>query len=437
MSKTTFAAILFCFSYALLLAQVTEVSSAKFVMDIDGHKLKIPYYSNYDLLDDHPMVDKAIIVIHGTNRNADEYFRNMEMAAGKVSSKTAHTIIVSPQFLIEDDIDFHNLDDEHLYWTNGGWKAGSNSRDENSNPRPVRIPSYAVLDSLLLHLANQFPHLESLVLTGHSAGGQVAQRMAATSPMPDHLCEQFNINTRFVVANPSSYLYMDNQRKESGSTTRFSIPSTSCGDYNEWKYGLEDLFTYPAAMGADSIRKRYKRRLVTYLLGENDNNPNSSSLDTSCEADLQGNHRYERGEVYFNYLQHYYGASIKSNHDLVSVPNVGHDNFGMYNSPEGIQVLFERTSISCSSVVSSIQDQKEGNLAIYPNPAADLLNISWSPAIKRNTQAFIYDGQGRLVLAQPINISDELDISFLNTGVYFLMIQSGEIRAHQKFMVLK
>jgi len=163
-------------------AQVENVGNDKFSTEIIGNTLKIPFYANEDLFVVNPAIEKAVIVVHGTNRNADEYFDNMFRIARSVPDLTENTLIVAPQFLTETDIDFHRLDAEHLYWTSGGWKSGSNSRDENNNPRPVRLPSYAVLDSLLIHLGQQFPNLRSIVFTGHSAGGQVTQRMAATSP---------------------------------------------------------------------------------------------------------------------------------------------------------------------------------------------------------------------------------------------------------------
>jgi len=332
-----------------LSAQADNIGIDKFSISVNNNILKIPYYANQDIYQANDDIVKAVIVVHGNNRDADEYFDNMMSAANSASISAQGVLIIAPQLLTEEDINFHGLDDEHLYWSSGGWKAGSNSRDESANPRPVRIPSYAVLDSLMLHLAQQYSQLSSIVFTGHSAGGQVAQRMAATSPMPDILCRGLDINTRYVVANPSSYVYLDDNRKASGSTTEFRLPSTSCSTYNEWKYGLEELYTYGDRIGADSIRNMYRRRVVTYLLGEEDNNPNSSSLDLSCEARQQGSHRLERGQIYYNYLKFYYGEEIASTHHLITVPGAAHSNFDMYNSPQGIFELFERTSSSCDS----------------------------------------------------------------------------------------
>lgn len=415
--------------------QAENIGQEKFVIQVDGNPLKIPFYANHDLFTTNSTIDKALVVVHGTNRNADDYFANMEIAAESVANLTENTLIIAPQFLTETDIDFHGLDTEHLYWTSGGWKSGSNSRSEANNPRPARIPSYAVLDSLLTHLTRQFPNLTSIVLTGHSAGGQVTQRMAATSPITEQLCMEEGISLRFVVANPSSYVYMDGQRKMANSAADFAIPTNSCTTYNEWKYGLDDLFTYPKSVGIPTIRSINKQNTVTYLLGENDNDPNSASLDKDCEANLQGAHRLERGMVYFNYLQHYYGAEIKANHDLVIVPNAGHNNFDMYNSVEGIDVLFERLTTTCGSTVPTQKVLKHSQLTIYPNPTSDVLNIELPTDFTQQVTLNVFDINGRLVLTESVAHRTRLNMSNLTKGMYVLQAVSVERIVNQKFMI--
>ncbi len=328
---------------------VDSVGVKKVEMNINGNILKIPYYSNYQLSNSNNNVAKAIIVIHGNNRDAGNYFTNMTIAASMRPTETDSTMIIAPQFLTEDDINSFSLDSEHLYWSSGGWKSGSNSKDNLTNPRPERIPSYAVLDTIMLRLAQNFPNLKSIVFTGHSAGGQLTNRYLATTPVVDTLCNFYEVSTKFLVANPSSYLYMDNQRRVSETINQFEVPNTSCTTYNEWKYGLENMYTYPSNVGVDSIRVRMERNQVVYLLGENDNDPNSSSLDLSCEAMLQGDHRLERGTIFFNHLINFYGNSILNKHYLDTVPNVGHSNLSMYTSEKGLFHLFESNPNSCGN----------------------------------------------------------------------------------------
>jgi hypothetical protein len=92
-----------------------------------------------------------------------------------------------------------------------------------------------------------------------------------------------------------------------------------------------------------------------YLLGENDNDPNSSSLDTSCQAKQEGAHRLQRGTIFFNYLSYYYGGATSCSHTLDTIPGVGHSNNDMYTSDCGVFSLFDfgsckQTPINCTWV---------------------------------------------------------------------------------------
>ncbi|MGH7289198.1 MAG: hypothetical protein ACREI8_14390 [Myxococcota bacterium] len=48
----------------------------------------------------------------------------------------------------------------------------------------------------------------------------------------------------------------------------------------------------------------------------------------------------ERGIVYFAYLQHIYGPSIRDRQRVALVPGVGHSASQMFQSDEGIEALF-------------------------------------------------------------------------------------------------
>ena len=56
----------------------------------------------------------------------------------------------------------------------------------------------------------------------------------------------------------------------------------------------------------DTLINRYKRRSISYGVGKRDNNPNSSSLDKTCPAMFQGDHRLERAIIYNNYLKYFW-----------------------------------------------------------------------------------------------------------------------------------
>ncbi len=324
-----------CFS------QQESIGDKKVVMVENGTTMRVPYYSNHVIEEGKNEITSAVVVVHGVNRNADDYYNNMVAAASLENGVLDRTIIVAPQFLKEEDIDFNSLDASHLYWLSVGWRFGNNSLSAPSNPRPESMSSYAVIDTILLRLAANYPNLHRIVVTGHSGGGQVANRYAASNSVSELLWSNYEIGTRYIVMNPSSYVYMDNRRAVSGTTDQFEVPST-CGEYDTYGYGLNGLHEYQAAVGATNIRTRYGMREVVYLLGQNDNNPNSSSLDTKCQANLQGDHRLARGSIYFNHVVSYYGQQIKSLHSIDTVLGVGHSHSGMFASNEGRNVLFRK-----------------------------------------------------------------------------------------------
>ena len=80
---------------------------------------------------------------------------------------------------------------------------------------------------------DRFPALKEVVVAGHSAGGQLVQRYAVVGRPAAR-----SAGLRFVVSNPSSYLYFSDERPQGDG--RFAAPSDAavCPQYNRWKYGL-------------------------------------------------------------------------------------------------------------------------------------------------------------------------------------------------------
>lgn len=425
--KTVLSALLFLAFPVGTKAQVDEIGPRNLTMNMEGNTLRIPYFANRRVDSTDLAVKKVVIVIHGMNRNAGDYYRNMKEAAKMSSQYTDSLLIVAPQFLEEEDLDPNHLNSTYLYWSSG-WKSGSNSKNNSNHPRPARISSYAVMDTLMMLLADHLPNLKFIVIAGHSAGGQLANRYSASSPVPSLLCKKNKISTRFVVANPSSYLYLDNQRVIQGTVDQFGVPDNGCSGYNDWRYGLENLYVYPDRLGADSIRQMFKRRNVVYLLGGNDTDPNSSSLDKSCKAELEGSYRLERGAVYYNYLKHYYGNEITQTQKTDTVPGVGHDNLLMFSSAKGRYWLFMSDPPPClNGGATSVLTHPDKKIKIYPNPANDFIHIQFGNNID-NACYSIYNATGRiLVKQQPLNGNKcVIDLKNLKPGMYLLIIRNKQ-----------
>ena len=293
-----------------------------------GNGLFLRYYRTHDVSGHHPGITAAVIIVHGANRNADDYFTTAVVAT-RAADRLDSTIVLAPNFLTADD--FPAIDE--AYWTSSGWKRGHLSV---SDPfQSDRVSSYAAMDRVIEALANRttFGDLRSIVVAGHSAGGQYVHRYAAGNRTEQTLA---GISVQYLVANPSSYLYLGSERAVAGSTDTFELPDTSaCPDYNGWHYGLENLNTYMREVSLDQIRSQLVDREVTYLLGNADSL--SASLDVSCRANLQGPYRYLRGVTLFSYMEAYYPSH---RHDLRVVDGVGHSSRGMFTSEVGLEVLF-------------------------------------------------------------------------------------------------
>ena len=317
----------------------------------DGPPL-LPLYlslngSPVDLSHPLPAVTRAVILIHGRQRNADTY-NNSGLEAIRLAGPAASgTLLITPQFLEEVDIDTHRLSPEFLRWAPETWIDGATADG-------APLSSFAVIDALLKQLgsAPMFPNLRSIVLAGHSAGGQFVQRYSVAGRAPDALPNR--IHLRFVAANPSSYVYFSPERPTINKTPRpggnfsFAVPQNTCREtWNHWKYGLQDLPTYLASANPAELESRYLTRDVIYLLGTADTDPRDPDIDKSCSGELEGPYRLVRGEAYVSYLRQRHPDFT---HKLWLVPGVAHSGERMLTSDCGLAALFDAGACSTDLV---------------------------------------------------------------------------------------
>jgi pimeloyl-ACP methyl ester carboxylesterase len=321
-------------------AAVDNVCDLSFQIDQGNDTLFLSYCGNLSLDFGDAGFDRAIIVIHGTNRNADDYMAYVEDAGIYADNADLTTAIIAPQFLTDQDVAAFNLPSDQLYWSSGGWKKGNTS---NSDPysRPFNISSFTVVDLLISRLVEYqaFPNISEIVIVGHSAGGQFVHRYAAGgNAQADLAITQPELPFRYIVANPSSYLYFSQERAKGD---KFSKPKgNGCPEWDDYKYGLKDKNGFMTAVGNEALKQRYSSRRVNIMLGENDNNPNDSSMDDGCEANLQGEHRLQRGEIFFNHAMDYFGSPILDHQTVEVVSGVGHSGRQMFQSDCGLALLY-------------------------------------------------------------------------------------------------
>jgi hypothetical protein len=302
----------------------------------------VPVETSANLNSIHPEITRAAIVFHGKGRNVEGYFSALERAAREAGQTNGKTLLLAPQFLREEDAEAHHVPKQFLRWHAGSWTAGEPATG------PLPLSTFDVIDAMLATLADKerFPNLTTVVLIGHSGGGQLLNRYAIVGK---GAIGMVGIRLRFVIANPSSYFYFNDDRPQpDGSFAPFH--SASCPAFDHWRYGPVHAPIYVAATSAAAWQKYeqdYANADVVYLLGTEDTDPAQVDLDTSCAGEAEGPERLDRGKAYFRYLKGRHPDGFR--HQLWFVAGVAHAGSRMVESPCAIAAVFEHGNCADTS----------------------------------------------------------------------------------------
>jgi hypothetical protein len=306
--------------------------------------LEFPYRSSSPIDLPNEAIERILVVQHGTGGDAERYLRNGLAAAALVPGALESTLIIAPQFVYSREY-YGDFPTDLLHWSGNrayGGESVERDRDCDGTPESGTLSSFTVVDTILERVSRRslFPSLSAIVFAGQSNGGQFVNRYAATSRFEQEVAERRGIKVRYVVMNAGSYLYFNGKRAAAGETSAFEVPE-GCEDYDDWPYGLADLdraacpWTYAKRIGVRTIQEQYPGRDVVYLNGERDTREEESP---KCRDALQGRHRLEKGEIYFNYLKHFYGDRLRHRRHVVA--GVGHSGYGTMTSAYGLEALF-------------------------------------------------------------------------------------------------
>jgi pimeloyl-ACP methyl ester carboxylesterase len=295
-------------------------------------------------------IRRALVMVHGTLRNPDRYFRTA-VSAAFLAGALDDTVVVAPRIASADRNCHDQLAPNEVSWSCVGdsWRSGGVAASDKD------LTSFDFVDAILRELADTrtFPNMAAIVVAGHSAGGQFVARYEMANRIHDTL----GVPVHYVVANPSSYAWPDVTRplpvddgapasaqlgwKEEKPHTNFSygaFDGTSCAGWDTWPYGLEDRTTgYTAGEPDDQLKKQLAARPTTYLLSQVDTLP-LGGFDSSCRAMAQGATRRARGEAYVKFVNEHLGAR----HDVLIVPECGHNDRCVYTTDEVLKVIFPK-----------------------------------------------------------------------------------------------
>jgi pimeloyl-ACP methyl ester carboxylesterase len=290
-------------------------------------------YNNKALDGDTSRIVEAIVVLHGLQRNGDDYYRDAYKLLMSSGAEPESTLLIAPNFFAAADGSKFDLTGIPI-WSTQGWIAG-----EDSLNAPRALSSLDVLDDLvaLLGERKRFPALKRIVVVGHSGGAQIVQRYAVLNAA-DEKVRAGGIDLSYVVANPSSYLYFTNERPDGESFKSYN--TVWCPNYNDYRYGLDNMIRYGKSLDGARLFRRYAARNVTYLLGSDDTDPRHPVLDKTCGAEAEGPNRNARGRSYIRYERYIAGSSISLDHRAFEVIGVGHDQERMLSSQCGAAQIF-------------------------------------------------------------------------------------------------
>ncbi|KAK0203306.1 hypothetical protein DFS33DRAFT_1260387 [Desarmillaria ectypa] len=285
---------------------------------------KLPVYQTSGL--NNSRITRAVIVLPGKNRDCWYYWNVMNNALYNAtyhdpSIRREHISIMAPCFFTQPDMDAGTTGDDVLLWGMTTWIDGK----ANILPSFVtNFSSFDVLDVLVAYYMDThiFPNLNTVVVGGHSAGGQMTQRYATLRKSTEN-----DNRLHFWIANPGSLCWLTEDRP---------MPDSFCFDADKYKYGLAGNFPAYAIsdtnrLGREGIISRYIGRNLHYAWGMADNGPG----DISCQAFTQGRTHLERGRNFVAMLEDLAGG-IPALTTIDWIEGVSHSNEDMMSSEAGI-----------------------------------------------------------------------------------------------------
>ncbi len=313
-------------------------------------KARSMVYATYALDAPNPDIRRALIMVHGTLRNADHYFTTATGAAF-LAGALGDTLVIAPRFASAEKGCDDTLAPGEVSWSCHGdsWRSGGAAA---SDPK---LTSFELVDALLEALADKrrFHNLTAIVVAGHSAGGQFVARYQMANRVHESVVASGRVKVSYVVANPSSYAWPDASRplpvadadpvtaakawmsEKPHNDFRYG-PFEGVSDYDLWPYGLENRKAgYTAGTGDGQLKAQLISRPVTYLLSQVDVVP-LGGFDDSPEAMAQGPTRRARGEAFVNYIDAHLGGHATA----VIVPECGHNDRCVYTTDAVLPLIF-------------------------------------------------------------------------------------------------
>ncbi|KAK0554731.1 hypothetical protein OC846_001981 [Tilletia horrida] len=311
-----------------------------------GQGAVMPYYISQGA--DPQTVKRVIITWPGKPRDAWKYgaYAMSALCAANANATKAVTppvpdeqvpsnqtvAIISPMWLNEVDLADGSVEPTWLSFHGSRWQSGYGAQ----HPRGLNhsYTTYEIMDNFTdwLFDQNQWPALKSVVVIGHSMGGQAAQRYALLKK-----AKPYDDNIRYWVGNPGSWGWLN--------TDRPFAPNDTCTDiFDEWGYGLGGNLTKMTPYGRKQVNasktdvvNRFLSRKVHIALALMDN----GAGDTHCEALTQGLTHLSRGSQFVLDVADANNGVWPETFTLDYIANTSHADFNMFSANQSLWHIFQ------------------------------------------------------------------------------------------------
>ena len=315
--------------------------------------VRLLVYRSFPLDVKNADITRAVVLVHGAGRDADNYFQHV-LAAAFLGGALDNTVVISPRFASTNNGCADKVADREAAWECGGPARWTSGGDAVGTPG---VTSFDAMDAILTRLAKRdaFPNLRSIVLAGHSAGGQFVSRYEMTNQVHDKL----GVPLTYIVANPSSYAYLDSTRP-SASTIAANVAALApgyhpappakplpafvpfgdaddCTTYDTWPYGMQKRV---GLLGAADRRSAEEAAGVPSgdLSARRPGHPAAVRVRRIVRGDGAGtDHEWPAG-----WPTRATSTSGGAKHEVREVPSCGHNARCMFTDGAALALLFPK-----------------------------------------------------------------------------------------------
>lgn len=293
---------------------------------------------------DREKIERAVIVWPGKPRDSWKYVSLMANALNHMYTlgpgaglTNGSVLLVAPLILNEYDRQAGGADGANRTWAvyhGSAWQRGGMTQFPEMEHK---VSMYRAMDIVINWLMNQdnFPHLNQVVIAGHSMGAQATVRYAYMKKT-----KKYDDNISYWVGNPGSWVWLKRSNESAGRPTDQSEWGDCKDEVDTWPYGIYNFtnmgYGKDAQQDPDMAIARFRQRRIHYALGLLDNGEG----DSHCQAKSQGHNHLQRGANFVKMLSEMEGG-FPPNHTVTYAARISHQDYPMMALNSSLEFIFK------------------------------------------------------------------------------------------------